>query len=164
MLSRSRLLARAVSQSIFSPLVVADANDLNHQISDDQLELDLRNKIDGIFPSAVELGVSLLSAMAASLKYGHAFDANLVQRILYAFQLRHLDDGFDFGHRDSYNPTPKSPKLESSLLVLVLLQYRRLELHRTRRRPYRLVLQTSRCPSGRNDIFRICGNTMFMQI
>jgi hypothetical protein len=51
--------------------------------------------------------------MAASLKYGHAFDANLVQRILYAFQLRDLDDGFDFGHRDSYNPTPKAPKLVS---------------------------------------------------
>src|SRR5580698_2155956 len=101
MLSRSRLLARAASQSIFSALVVANANDLidareknlsvsdfagasgrrnrlhdflNHRIGDDQLELDLRNKVDGIFPAAVELGVSLLSAMAASLKYGHPFD------------------------------------------------------------------------------------------
>src|SRR5579863_5409163 len=94
MLSRARLLARAASQSIFSALVVADANDLidarkknlpvtdfagasgcrnglhdflNHRIGDDQFELDLRNKVDGVFPSAVELGVSLLSSMAASL-------------------------------------------------------------------------------------------------
>ena len=123
MLSRSRLLARTASQSILSALIIADANDLidvrkknlpvtdlagasgcrnslhdflNHRIGDDQLEFDLRNKIDSIFPAAVKLGVSLLSSMAASLEYGHAFDANLVQRSAYlrAFQLRDLDDGF----------------------------------------------------------------------
>jgi len=123
------LLALAASQSILTALIIADANDLidvreknlsvtdlagaggrrnrlhdllNHRIGDDQLEFDLRNKIDGVLPAAVELGVSLLPAMAPSLEYGHAFDANLVQRILYAFQLGHLDDGFDFGHRDWY--------------------------------------------------------------
>jgi len=122
-------LALAVSQSIFSALIIADPNDLidvrkknlpvtdfsgasarrnclhnffDHGVGDDQLQLDLGDKIDGVFPSAVELGVSLLSSMAASLKYGHAFDANLVQRTLYAFQLGDLDDCFDFGHRDSY--------------------------------------------------------------
>src|SRR5579863_2390486 len=134
MLSRSMLLAFVASQSILTALIIADANDLidvreknlsvtdfagasgrrnrlhdflNHQISNDQFELDLGNKIDGVLPAAVELGVSLLPAMAASLEYGHAFDANLVQRILYAFQLGDLDDGFDFGHRDSYQSYAK---------------------------------------------------------
>jgi len=123
------LLALAASQSILSALIVADANNLidvrkenfpvtdfagasgrrnclhdffDHGVGDDQLELDLRNEIDGVFPSTIELGVPLLSSMAASLQYGHALDANLVQRILYAFQLGDLDDCFDFGHRDSY--------------------------------------------------------------
>src|ERR1700720_2875409 len=81
MLGRSMLLALAVSQSIFSAFIIADANDLidvrkknlpvadlagasgcrnslhdflNHRIGDDQLELDLGDKIDGVFPSAVE--------------------------------------------------------------------------------------------------------------
>src|SRR5579863_4075159 len=134
MLGRSMLLALAVSQSIFSALIVADANDLidvrnknfpvtdfagasgcrnclhnffDHRISDDQLELDLGNKIDGVFPSAVELGVSLLSSVAASLKHGHALDSNLVQRILHTFQLGDLDDCFDFGHCDSYQSYAK---------------------------------------------------------
>jgi hypothetical protein len=151
------LLAVAVSQSIFSALIISDANDFidvgkknfpvtdfpgasgrrnclndffDHGVGDDQLELDLGNKIDGIFPSAVKLSVSLLSAMAASLEYGHAFDANLVQRILYAFQLGHLDDCFDFGHRDSYQSYAKIS--EAELLILVLLQDRGLKFHRTR--------------------------------
>src|SRR5579863_7026 len=128
MLSRSMLLALAASQSILSALIVADANDFinarkknfpvtdlagasgcrnclhnffDHGVGDDQLQLDLGDKIDGVFPSAIELSVSLLPSMAAGFKYGHAFDANLVQRILHAFQLRDLDDCFDFGHRDS---------------------------------------------------------------
>jgi hypothetical protein len=151
------LLVLAVSQSIFSALIIADANYLinvrkknlpvtdlagasgcrnslhdflNHRIGDDQLELDLGNEIDGVFPSAIELGVSLLSSMAARLKYGHAFDANLVQRTLHAFQFGNLDDGFDFGHRDSYQSYAKIS--EAELLILVLLQHRGLKFHRTR--------------------------------
>src|SRR5580692_24439 len=133
MSSRALILALVGSKSVLSALVVADANDLinareknlavtdvagasshgnclhnflNHRISDHQLDLDLGNKIDGVFPSSVKLGVPLLSSMPPSLKHSHAFDANLVQRTFYAFQLGDLDDCFDFGHRDSYNPTP----------------------------------------------------------
>src|SRR5580704_6829916 len=64
------------------------------------------------------------------------------------------------------NPTPKSPKLESSLSVsvLVLPQDRGLEFHRTGRPGHRFVIQTRRCPSRRNNIFRIRGNAVFMQI
>src|SRR5580692_111660 len=146
MLTRSTLLAPtlAVSQCIFSALVVADPNDLihvrkknlsvtnfagagggrnclhdffNHGVGDHQLKLDLRNEIDSVFPSAVELGVSLLPSMAAGLKHGHAFDSDLVQRILYAFQLGDLDDGFDFGHRNycqSYAKTSEAGILVTS--------------------------------------------------
>jgi len=161
------LLAVAVSQSIFSALIISDANDFidvgkknfpvtdfpgasgrrnclndffDHGVGDDQLELDLGDKIDGVFPSAVELGVSLLSSMAASLKYGHAFDANLVQRTLYAFQLGDLDDCFDFDHRDSYQSYAKISEAGGPLLlILVPLQYRGLKLHRTRRPASRLI-------------------------
>src|ERR1700678_633095 len=134
MLSRSKLLALAVSQRIFSAFIIADADDLidarkknlpvtdfagasgcrnclhdflNHRLGDDPLELDLGNKIDGVCPAGVDRGGSFRSARAGSLKDGHAFDSNLMQRILYAFQLGDLDDCFDFGHRDSYQSYAK---------------------------------------------------------
>ena len=48
--------------------------------------------------AAVELRMSLLSAMAPDFKNGHSLDPNFMQGIFHRFQLRGLNDGFDFDH------------------------------------------------------------------
>jgi len=105
---------RAVSQSILSAVIIADPDDfiypreknlsvadlagpgrpgnclhdfLSHGVGDHQFELNLGNEIDGVFPATVKLRVPLLPSVAAGLEHGHALDSNLVQRILYAFEL-----------------------------------------------------------------------------
>src|SRR6202035_3392069 len=71
---------------------------LLHLVWNHHLNLYLGEKIDGIFPPAVELCVSLLPAVAAGLQDRHAFDACLQQRILYRIQLRRLENRFDLDH------------------------------------------------------------------
>jgi hypothetical protein len=42
--------------------------------------------------------VALLAAVTAHFEDGHAVDADLDKRIFHGFELRGLDDGFDFSH------------------------------------------------------------------
>jgi hypothetical protein len=65
---------------------------------DHHLDLDLGQKVDGVFAAAIELGVALLAAMAAGFENGHAFDARFEQGILDCVQLGGLENGFDLEH------------------------------------------------------------------
>src|ERR1700751_852337 len=50
---------------------------LLHQfVGEDYFELHLRQKVDRVFTSAVELGVALLTAMSTDFENGHAVNAN----------------------------------------------------------------------------------------
>jgi hypothetical protein len=67
-------------------------------VVENQLDLDLGEKVDGVFAAAIELGVALLAAMAAGFENGHAFDACFEQRILDGVQLGRLENGFNLEH------------------------------------------------------------------
>src|SRR5581483_9814399 len=68
---------------------------LHHIIANDHLDLDFRTEVDGVLAAAVNLGVALLAAMSADFDDGHTLNANVVQSVLYGFQLRCLNDGFN---------------------------------------------------------------------
>jgi len=63
-----------------------------------QLQLDFGNQVDGVFPAAIELGMPFLPTVAAGFEHRHAFDADLVEGILYSVELRCLDHRFQLGH------------------------------------------------------------------
>ncbi len=67
-------------------------------VCDNQFDLDLGQKIDRVFATAIELGVTLLSAMAASLENGHSLYARFEQRVFDCIQLGWLEDGFNLEH------------------------------------------------------------------
>ena len=67
-------------------------------VGDDDLELDLGEKIDGVLAAAIELGVALLAAVAAGFQNGDSFDAGFDQGFFDGVQLGGLDDGFDLEH------------------------------------------------------------------
>src|ERR1035441_11057682 len=67
-------------------------------LCDYQLNLDLGQEVDGIFTPAINLGMALLAAVAASLENGHAFDARFEEGILHSIQLGWLENGFNFEH------------------------------------------------------------------
>jgi len=62
-------------------------NPFHHVICQYHFNLDFRNEIDRIFTAAVNLGVTLLPAMAAGLEHGHAFHTDFMKRFLHRFQL-----------------------------------------------------------------------------
>jgi hypothetical protein len=67
-------------------------------VGDDQLDLDLGEKVDGVFAAAIELGVALLAAMAAGFENGHAFNACFEQGVFDGVQLGGLENGFNLEH------------------------------------------------------------------
>src|SRR5439155_24375042 len=70
----------------------------NHVVSEDHLDLYLWNQVYGVLSSAIDFRVALLAPVSAHLEHGHPLHSDLVQRILDRFELRSLDDSFDFGH------------------------------------------------------------------
>ena len=67
-------------------------------VVDDDLELDLGEKIDGVLAAAIELGVALLTAVAAGFQNGDSLDAGFEQGFFHRIELSRLDDGFNLEH------------------------------------------------------------------
>src|SRR5688572_488588 len=67
-------------------------------VFDDELDLDLGEKIHDVFGAAVQLGMALLPAEALDLEHGHPVDAQARDRVFHFVQLEGFDDGFDFFH------------------------------------------------------------------
>ncbi len=67
-------------------------------VGDDDFDFDFGQEVDGVFASAVELGVALLAAVAASFEDGHAFDACFEEGVFDGVQFGGLEDGFDLLH------------------------------------------------------------------
>src|SRR5262249_18282757 len=111
-----RLVARFVSANtdrLFDRkqeyLAVADlagfgrAHDCAHGFVGDlvayhDLHFHLGQEIDGIFASAVNLGVAFLAAEPFDLPPRHALHAHFGERVLHFLEFERLDDGFDFFH------------------------------------------------------------------
>src|SRR5690606_33459900 len=59
------------------------------------VDLHLRQKVDDVLGTAIQLGVSLLSTEAFDFGDGDALYADFRQRLAYVVQLERLDDGSD---------------------------------------------------------------------
>src|ERR1700730_10797936 len=59
-----------------------------------QLQLDFRQKIDGVFPASVDLRVTFLTSVAAYIGDGHSADAQFGQDFLDSLEPGRLDDRF----------------------------------------------------------------------
>src|SRR5580704_5668207 len=77
---------------------------IDHLISHDDLDLHLRQQVNLILSSTVDLGVALLPSMSPSLHDRHTVDADLDQRILHCIQLRRLNHRFNLLH-NPYSPS-----------------------------------------------------------
>src|SRR3954465_3928533 len=66
-------------------------DDLHHVVGvvirDDDVETDLRNEVDGVLRAPVDLGVTLLAAVAADLADGEALHAEALQCTLHVVEL-----------------------------------------------------------------------------
>src|SRR5439155_14706117 len=71
----------------------------NHVVSQDQIEFDFGDEIDGVLAAAINFGVTFLTAVASGLEDGHAVDADFMEGGLHGFEFRSLNYGFDFDHR-----------------------------------------------------------------
>src|SRR5215472_16889577 len=71
---------------------------LHHRVSEHHFQLRLWNQINAVLAAAVHLSMSLLTTVNAHFKHGHSFDADLLQRRLYGFQLGILYDCFHLRH------------------------------------------------------------------
>ena len=71
---------------------------IDETVGDDELDLHLRQKVDHVFGSPVELGVPLLASEALDLGHRESRDTDLGQRFADLVQLERLDDRFDFFH------------------------------------------------------------------
>src|SRR5438093_3692644 len=81
-------------------------------VYDDDLDLSLRHKLDGVFGSPVGLLVSLLAAEPADFRDGHAIDSQFGQGVLDLFQFDRLDNCFYFLHERIllyFSLTPDAP-------------------------------------------------------
>src|SRR5947207_2216852 len=72
---------------------------VGEMIGNDDLDLDLRQEIDGVLTAAIELGVTLLPAEAPDLRDRHADHADSGECFLDVIELERLDDRFDLLHR-----------------------------------------------------------------
>src|SRR3990172_7097371 len=68
-----------------------------------QIDLHLRDELDGIFRAPVDLGVPLLTAEALDLRDGHA---GLLERVFHLVELERLDDRLDLFHVGLPPPSP----------------------------------------------------------
>ena len=67
-------------------------------IRDDKFHFEFRQKIDGIFAAALNLGMPLLSAESFYFRNGHSLDPELMEPILHFLEFERLDNGFDLLH------------------------------------------------------------------
>src|SRR5262249_25162510 len=67
-------------------------------VGNDDLELHLREQIDGVLLAAIDLAMALLASMPADVGDGHAIDADFLEGFADILQLVGLNDGFDFLH------------------------------------------------------------------
>ena len=67
-------------------------------VGQNNLNLDLRKKIDRIFAAAVNFGVALLAAKTLDLRNGHALRAHSRQRLFNFLEFERFNDGVDFFH------------------------------------------------------------------
>jgi hypothetical protein len=67
-------------------------------ISNNQFDLDLRQKINNVFGPAVKFRVAFLAAISLGLQHGHALYADFLKGFLHFVELKGFDDGFDFFH------------------------------------------------------------------
>src|SRR5215472_4031553 len=71
------------------------------------LDLHLRQKVDHIFGSAVELGMALLTPEALGFGDGDTLDADFVKRLPHLVELEGLDDRLDLLHRILISLNPR---------------------------------------------------------
>src|SRR5437588_986610 len=67
-------------------------------VGDDNLDLDLRQKVDDVLGAAIELGMPLLAPEPLDLGDGEAGHADLGQGLADLVELKRLHDCFDFLH------------------------------------------------------------------
>src|SRR5918994_2968262 len=68
------------------------------ELADDDLDADLRDEVDLVLRTAVDLGVAPLAAEALDLADGQTGDADQLQGVLDVVELERLDDGGDELH------------------------------------------------------------------
>jgi hypothetical protein len=68
-------------------------------VAQHDFNFDLRQKIDGVFAAAINLGVAFLAPETFYFGDGHSFDAEAGKGFLYVFQFKRFYDGLDFFHR-----------------------------------------------------------------
>src|SRR5207244_3928518 len=73
-------------------------NFVGASVGHNQLHFHLRKQIDLVLLAAIDLRVSLLAAVPAYFRYGHAVNTDAQQRVLHFIQLVGLDNRFDFLH------------------------------------------------------------------
>lgn len=64
----------------------------------DHLELDLGDKVHGVFRSAVHFRVPFLPAEAPDFGHRHALHSALTEGVFYVFQFEMANDGFNLLH------------------------------------------------------------------
>lgn len=70
-----------------------------HQgIRQNDLEFHLRQEIDHVLGTAIELGMALLAAETLRLDHGDALQADLLKGFLHLVEFERLDDRFDLLH------------------------------------------------------------------
>ena len=94
------------TKTLPSPIfpVFADCDDDVHRflhalVAEHDFKFHLRQKIDGVFAAAINLGVPFLATESLDLTHGHSLDADFGQRFFHVFHLERLDDGLDFFHK-----------------------------------------------------------------
>src|SRR5690606_6614847 len=68
-------------------------------VRNDDLDLQLGQKVDDVFCAAIQLRMAALATEAFGFQHGHALQADPVKRLLHLVQLERLDDRFDLFHR-----------------------------------------------------------------
>src|SRR6185369_11615912 len=77
-----------------------DADDgRRHRVVEQHLDADLRQEVDHVLRTAIELGVPLLAPESLHLRDGEALDTRLRERLLHLVELERLDDRLDLLHR-----------------------------------------------------------------
>src|SRR6266513_371704 len=70
----------------------------NQVVRQNNFDFELRKKIDGVFASAINLGVPFLATKPFDFRDRHAFHADAGEGFLHVFQLERLDDRLDSFH------------------------------------------------------------------
>ena len=77
----------------------------NLTVRQNNFDLDLREKIDGIFAAAIDFRVALLAAETFHFTHGHSFNSNTSESFFDVFELKRFDNSLDFLHRFCFADT-----------------------------------------------------------